>query len=227
MSDIAYGNGIIAVTQENGNISYTTNDGSSWEYESVGTIKSLLFDGSKFVAASYVAALIYWSVDCSRWTSVSNPLGDNTPLALLYFTGEKYVAIGSTGYLYLSDNLEEWQKMNLSSDYIPLAAGDKMFVSSPALHTEYPCAYLHQKGTDRIITDILTADYVTWTPSIANGLAFMLGRNSILISKDLEKWSSIMNFFNDSFGPLCIAYGNSMYLAIGSEGKMAKSVVEA
>lgn len=71
------------------------------------SVRGLVFDGSKFVAAVNTPGALYTSTDGIMWERINTNLG-NVYFSDIIHVNERYYAVSSVG-IYMSKNLTEWE----------------------------------------------------------------------------------------------------------------------
>jgi len=219
---IAYGNGMF-VGGSNDGITYSSDGGVSWTFSEIssfyGSVSAIVYDGSKFVAASYY---IFTSTDAKNWTYVRD---SNFSASVIAYGNNMFVAGGSKGKMWISTNGTTWTAVadsKLDDDIKSIAYGNNKFIAASNNNVA-----VSTNGTTWTKIDVSSI----FTGGI-NAIAY--GNNKFIVVGYNGKMASSTNGTawiaeNSSFGSgidnhiRAIAYGSGTFVAVGDGGKIRYS----
>lgn len=107
-------NSNIFVLVGNSGIVYTSTNGINWNNRSFqsNNLNDIIWDGNKFIAIGN-SGFISTSINGNTWNQITNNL--NTNLKKIKYFNNLYTVIDTSGHLYYSFNLTNWNYRNLTS----------------------------------------------------------------------------------------------------------------
>ena len=231
---IIYAKGFLVAVPQQGSLSYSTDEGDSWESVSVfsGLNSNIIFDGEYFILSDYTYNYLAYSTNMSSWDSIYQPRS-NAFVTFCYSQGF-YCALDTSGsFVYTQNFLSDWQAYDFmaysGAFWSPLVATHGIFISAAMVLQSSPSVYFRKDKAGLAEARMLIPAKERWTPFVANDIFFFIFGRSILMSRDGENWEIMLKELidrNRNFN--CIAYGNGMYIITStSGGYVAKSIVEA
>ncbi len=184
------GTTIVVVGSSGGTILTSTN-GHTWDDHSLNNVigfNAVTYGQGKFVAvgkATDNSDVIYASLDGITWGRITSA----TPSRLLYginYGGGKFVAVGSSGYIYVSDNGVTWNQKTapagaetLNFNKVSYAA-NQFFIggTNQSILTS-------QDGSAFTIENIGSSGSSIYSIMAANGRAIAAGSSGLLLTRDL------------------------------------------
>lgn len=165
----------------------------------LGDGKDIIFIDGKYYMISTNPNHISYSEDLKNWNSVK--IGESNDFDALAYGNGTFVVCGSTDYgIYTSTNGENWNNRPFS---IYSKWGQKNIKAS--------------LNTVRFINNrFVIVSGTTWTTTHSDGTKEYHDEGHILISNNGTSWAD--NFESDEVSLMEIAYGNGIYVAVGTKG---------
>lgn len=181
---------------------------------SSGTIRSIIWDGNKYLATS--SNHILSSSDGTSWTSINIP----DYMLDIVFNGSQYVAVGRSGSIFTSNDGVSWNKQISGtsnqirsiiwngSEYLATDTGGYILRSTDGVKWNKEFT-----GTTNQLED------VTW-----NGSEYLVVGNNgtILKSSDGVVWKSQISGTNELLES--VTWNGNQYIAVGWEGTILRSI---
>lgn len=136
MNDVAAGNGRIIAVGREGRVLVSDDGGLMWEQKQAPTnyFSGITFGHGLFVATTLSGVLT--TEDGVRWKRVSGVYSD---LRAVVFGDEQFVAVGSSGRVYVSGDGKKWSKHSVGDSQLLLTItyGDGQFVAGGMRRNTY------------------------------------------------------------------------------------------
>jgi len=206
LKSVCYGQGFFLAAGNNGTMIYSQN-GTTWEDASPDinvNFSGIAYGNGLFVAVGTGGAILT-SVDADTW--VSRTSGNAVEYNAVLFANNQFVATGSEGAIATSTNGSSWtdRSSGTSAELRSVAYGNGVYVAggSGAILTS-------SNGINWTQQSSLSAVAMVWSGDKFVGVNYLGGNRGIVFSTNGLLWTLI----SLPTGPLDIAYGNGVYLAV-------------